>query len=250
MITAAAAVLAVLSCVPVYAHSLWLKADKYNPAAGEKVTITVEWGHGLNKKEKMKDALQEIFVIGPDGKKFVPSRIDDTRYSFKTERAGYYVIGASINSGFMTKTTSGRVKQSKKGLKGVISCMNYDIRTKAVIKAGVGSPAPAGTLDAPLEIIPAGDISSLKKGNSVQVQILFKGKPAAGLTVTADYDGYAGRSHDDHAVSVKTDSSGKATLTLSSKGPWLIQVRQELPYPDRDVCDTSMHAASLCLTVN
>jgi uncharacterized GH25 family protein len=227
-----------------------MTADKDNPAVGEKVTITVSWGHGLAKKQEMKEGvIEKVSVIGPDGKEITPQKIDLIHYSFVPKKAGYYVISAGMHSGFMTKTTTGRKRQSKKGLDNALSCMNFDIRSKMVIRAGKEKSSAASTVGAPIEIVPLGDVSSLKKGDSLEVVIMFKGKPAAGMTVAADHEGFSGKSHDEHSVSARTDASGKVRLKLSKPGVWLIQVKNELPYPDLEVCDTYMYATSLSLTV-
>jgi len=235
---------------PGHAHSLWMTADKDNPAVGEKVTITVSWGHGLAKKQKMKEGvIEKVSVIGPDGKEITPQKIDLIHYSFVPKKAGYYVVSVGMHSGFMTKTTTGRKRQSKKGLDNALSCMNFDIRSKMVIRAGKEKSSAVSTVGAPIEIVPLGDVSILKQGDTLEIIAMFKGKPIKDLAVTGDYEGYTGKSHDDHAISVKTDASGKTRITLSRKGTWLIQVRRELPYPDREVCDTYMYSTSLSLTV-
>jgi hypothetical protein len=79
---------------------------------------------------------KKIYVVTPDGKTITPKKVDETHFRFRVLKPGYYAVGAEINSGFMTKTTTGLKMTDKKGIGNAVSCMNYDIRSKTLVKAG------------------------------------------------------------------------------------------------------------------
>lgn len=232
-----------------FSHNLWLTADNYSPKPGDSVTIDIGWGHGLDKKETMKkNSFRRIYVITPDGKKIRSIKINDTRFRFTAEKAGSYAVGAEINPGFMSKTTTGRVMRNKKGLNNAVSCMNFDIRAKTIINAGGEVPSSKKLVRHPLEIIPLNDPGNLKKDDVLQVMVVFNGKPVAACDIHATHEGFKGKDHEA-ALSVKTDGNGKATIKIIQRGTWVLQARLEKPYPDSKVCDKYMYAAGFTLSV-
>ena len=233
----------------LHAHSMWLQADNYNPKVGENVTIEIGWGHGVNKKEPMRaGAFKKIYVIAPDGKIMTPKKVDNMHYRFRAVKPGYYAIGAEINSGFMTKTTTGRKMTSKKGIDNAVSCINYDIRSKTVIKAGNGNDDPGAKVAHPLEVVILRNAGNVNKNDSVELKVLFRGKPLADADVRATYESYKGKGHDA-PVKVKTDSQGKASIKLTEKGLWIIQVKHDEPYPVKEECDNYVYNTSMTVFV-
>jgi uncharacterized GH25 family protein len=233
-----------------FSHAMWLTAEKYNPAVGENVTINIGWGHGINNKEPMRrESFRRIIAVSPDGKQIALKKVDDMHYQFRAEKPGYYSIGAEINPGFMTKTTTGRKMQSRKGLDNAVSCMSFDIRSKTVIKAGKNSQEEAPLLKHPLEIQPLKDISLLKAGDTLKLRVLFNGRAISGVGINATCEGYEGKDHKAPVVK-KTDSRGEAEISLSRKGLWILQVKNEVPYPVRDECDDYMYSTSITVQVN
>ncbi|MBN2159915.1 MAG: DUF4198 domain-containing protein [Spirochaetes bacterium] len=230
-------------------HSLWLTADNYNPKIGETVTIEIGWGHGFNRKEPLKkNMLRRIYIVSPDGKNIVPAKISETRYRFTPARAGRYAAGAEINPGFMSKTTTGRVKRNKTGLDNVINCMRFDIRAKTVITAGEDGRRARVSAGHPLEIVPLDDTAHLRKNGVLTVMATYNGSPLANSVIEASHEGFHGRDHPA-ALSVKTDSKGTARIPLSHGGKWILQVKHNEPYPDKAVCDNYMYSASFTFIV-
>jgi len=77
-----------------------------------------------------------------------------------------------------------------------------------------------------LEIIPERDPCSLRVGDSLPVQVLYQGRPLAGVHAAA---GYAAVTGHKYPVWVLTDSAGRATLPLDRSGLWFARVLHMVP---------------------
>jgi uncharacterized GH25 family protein len=88
---------------------------------------------------------------------------------------------------------------------------------KLLVHRGSAAPGDAITrpVGQPLEIVPLVDPTHLG-GNLLPVQLLFRGKPLANARI------YAACSDAPTSSTATTDAEGKATLTLSSVGLWVL----------------------------
>ncbi len=86
-----------------------------------------------------------------------------------------------------------------------------------------------------VEIIPlASNPCRLKKGDTLEVAVLFDGKPLANVWVTGGYEGVHGH---EYPVWVRTDAEGRAKILLDRKGAWFVRVLHMVPskdFPDAD----------------
>jgi hypothetical protein len=87
---------------------------------------------------------------------------------------------------------------------------------KAIVRVGAADDRswsePVGL---GLEIVPLGDPTRLRAGDSLAVRVLANGRPLAGSSLRAVARGRP-------PSSVTTDVDGEATLALGAGGPWLI----------------------------
>lgn len=89
-------------------------------------------------------------------------------------------------------------------------------------KAIVGRPALSAIrngLGHVLEIVPQQDPRSLKPGETLRVQVLFRGRPLAGAQVAAVNEGASGES-GTFPVTARTNQNGVAELKLHKSGLW------------------------------
>ena len=94
----------------------------------------------------------------------------------------------------------------------------YSKYARALLRNGAKSTPffqqPSGLI---IEIIPTADPYSLKPGDQLPVQVLFRSKPAANLHMEASW------AHGSETKSVsagRTDANGRLTVTLPEAGLW------------------------------
>ncbi|MBL8209173.1 MAG: DUF4198 domain-containing protein, partial [Bryobacterales bacterium] len=94
----------------------------------------------------------------------------------------------------------------------------YSKYARALLRNGAKSTPffqqPSGLI---IEIIPTADPYSLKPGDQLPVQVLFRGKPAANLHMEASW------AHGSETKSVsagRTDANGRLTVSLPKAGLW------------------------------
>ena len=184
-------------------------------------------------------------------------------YRLPVEKAGAYLVTAKIESGSFTMTAEGRKWGDKKSVSDPIKCVNYHIEAKTVILAG-GSDGNLGfAAGQPLEVIPLTNLNNLKNGDNLDIKVLFQGKPLPNATVRATYAGFdapdiaphgaahqGGKKVEKHyPVETTTDDQGRATVTVTKAGYWLILLSHKPPYPDKETCDEYMYNQAFAFQV-
>jgi len=255
-----------------FSHNLWINPADHFPKVGDTVDIAIAWGHTYNANrldQEMKQGnLAYIKIQGPDGKDVKPVTVSETQYKLKIEKAGVYTVTAGIKPGVFTKTPEGRKWSDKRGLVNPISCTTFSIEAKTLIVAGGKDKNLGGKTGQDLEVIPLSNPKNVKAGDKFNVMVLFKGKPAADVTVNAAYAGFAqeGKAMDvaphnpekakdektkgpHFPASAVTDKAGKASLILGKKGYWMVSICHKTPYPDKTICDEYMNNMALTFEI-
>ena len=242
-----ACAMGLLCSTAAHAHDPWFLLPSYNIAPGGSSPVYIGYGHvfpvdGFLEKKNVKSAE----IVSPDGRKS-PLKEEEIGYSVSAlDEAGAYVLLASQQGGFYTRTKQGNKRQSKEGLKDVINC-SYSMKSaKALVSVGDAGGAFDRKYDHPLEIIPLTDPADLKVGDFMSVQILMHGEPYSSEV----YATYGGFSPDGAYAYTKTaDNDGKASIKILSSGPWMIKVKAEEPYSDTKICDIQRYTSTLTFGV-
>lgn len=252
------------------AHNVWINPSNHYPKVGDTVDLAIAWGHTYKANrldQEMKQGnLAYIRIQGPDGKDVRPVTVSETQYLLKITKPGAYLVTAGIKPGVFTKTPEGRKWTDKRGVENPITCTSFSIEAKSLIIAGGKDTNLKGKTGQDLEVIPLVNPETVKAGGKLNVQVLFKGKPVEIVTVNAAYAGFGeeGKSMDvaphqtsggpqhkapTFPASAVTDSSGKASLSLTKKGCWMISISHKTPYPDKTVCDENMNNMALTFEI-
>ena len=122
----------------------------------------------------------------------------------------------------------------------------YSRASKLLIgKTGELATRPLGHV---LEIVPEKDPAALAGGESLPVQVLFRGKPLAGVRVSA---AYAGAEMKGHAfpVTAETGADGRALLKLDRGGLWYARLIHMVPAQDDPEVDWRSFFSTLTFEV-
>lgn len=227
----------------VQAHDPWFLLPSYNLAPGGLSPIYIGYGHvfpldGFLAKQNVKSAE----IVSLSGKRS-PLKEEEFGYSIsELDAAGTYILLASQQGGFYTRTKQGNKRQSKEGLKDVINCSYSMKNAKALVNVGSGGGPFDQRYAHPLEIIPLTNPADLKVGDFMNIQILMHGEPYRS-EVYATYSGFS--SDGAYAYTRSADDAGKASIKILNSGAWMIKVKAEEPYSDTKVCDIQRYTATL-----
>jgi hypothetical protein len=114
--------------------------------------------------------------------------------------------------------------------------------------AGSDAALATAVLGHALEIVPERDPGELKRGESLPVRVLFKGKPLANAQISAVYAGAQLKGHE-YPVTTRTDADGRALLKLDRAGLWYARmIHMEAAQNDPEV-DWRSYFATLTFAV-
>ncbi len=237
-----------------HAHDMWVTMQDYLVAKSKPAVLSVASAHHFpaHADEIMpRDRMDKVVLLGPDGKELPTAPQGEAQYQSlpPLEAPGTYMIVATPQSGFASKTTEGYQRgKNKKDLKEVIECRYSEKHGKALFTVGApGGAVFSQSLGHKMEIIPMKDPALLKEGDELPVKVVLEGQPAK----TYVYGTYAGFSDESNtfAYTTHTDKEGMAKVKMIKAGTWLLLVKEEMPYSDQTVCDKLSYAASLTFQV-
>lgn len=263
-----AALALVLCAAPALAHNMWLVPADQNPQVGQELEVRIGFGHTYpaNRvdQEVRPGMIKEVLAVGPDGKEIQLTQKGDDLYTLGVTAPGAYLISAVMKPGYFSQGKGGFKRGNKQQLEGVEKCMFFQMIANAPVFAGEAAAAQDAPKSQSLQLLPLADITNLKAGDKLPVQIVFDGKPLADTKITATYAGFEPpkgpefkpdpslspkeqarqkmmhRSKPHYPVNTVTDAQGKADITFPAKGWWLILLGHSTPYEDTAVCDKNM----------
>lgn len=244
-----------------FGHNLWLNATDYGPAlskrTGAHTKIYFGFGHKYPVHDFLnKEKLVEFKLIKPDGK---TRDLEPGEGGFLTtplilKKAGAHVVAAATHTGFYTMYFEGKGVRhklgSKEGLDKVLLSLYYENYTKALINVGeTASDAYATPVGHHIEIIPMENPYLKKVGETLDLKVLHKGRPASFCTVSATYVGFSTK--EDYAYSNKTNAKGISTIRLLNPGQWIIRavVRKPAKETLREKCNEEKYSATISFEV-
>ena len=225
-----------IAMVHLQAHDFWLSATNWQPALeSTSVTITGNVGEKfpLVNDRAAPAGVETWRVIGPNGDLPVTRGFRQQGQSIATsvtmKAPGTYLGVMTVRARVVA--TDGKeftdylreegledviAERAKLGQTNAPARERYARYAKVVVRKGDGPTAhitrPAGLK---AEFVPATDPSTIGPGESLVVQFLVGGKPAAGALLSA--------MSEKSGLDVRTDADGRATFVLPHPGPWLIK---------------------------
>jgi uncharacterized GH25 family protein len=239
------------------AHDLFLIADNWLPKPGERVNVRMVVGHNfpdgstLAMADKMK-----VTLLSPEGKISPLSLTKDGIYqvaSFAPQSTGANVVMSEYKY-FSTRTKAGKfISLPKTEVKEPVEYTTRVSRSAKII-IGTGGANTTKALGMDLEIIPQIDPTTLKAGDLLPVQILYKGKPIVPnrneeIDVKAVYAGFQ-TDEDTYAFAGHTDKNAMCRVKLTQPGTWMIIVERRIPAADLSQAETELYGATLTFRIN
>lgn len=132
----------------------------------------------------------------------------------------------------------------------------YAKYAKALVEVGEGGPpAFARAAGHPLEFVPLRDPRSLRSGDSLTVELRFRGAVLAGAPVHADrvpFDASRAGTADGHGVAglvAVTDARGRFVVPISAEGLWNVRAVHVVEAAPNSGADWDTHWSSLTFAV-
>ena len=206
------------------AHMFIMKPDKMNVSSGSEVVVEATLSEPLFKADisgsmleakEYKISFSAALVSGKsktelDAKSFKPNNSDPSKATASVGSVKISDKGTSVLCG-MFDMINKEGKKTRCFAKTFINLTNDGMTTKLL---GDGSAA---------EIVLIDNVKAIKKGDTVKVKVLLKGKPLADAEVSATFDGAPSKAADNpenEYITVKTDAAGVASFKIDSSNLW------------------------------
>jgi cobalt/nickel transport system permease protein len=202
------------------AHDYWIEKRGDGYAA--------VYGHGDTRLEYDPASLKKVTVYNAAGKVLDFRKEVQSKAIIIRPSGSACLILADLESGYWSKTIYGLKNLPKRKATRPIESFKAYHYSKSIIAAGDAAVKPTEGLR--LDIVPMRNPLELKAGDSLQLKVLWEGKPLAGATMEGD-----------HQKSGVTDKEGMVKVTLK-KGRQIFTVEKRDPLkgdPDADFIDTT-----------
>lgn len=202
----AALMLGGLAAAPeAVAHSVWIEPDK----AGKLMINNGDPGE-LDTYDPAR--VTKAWAFDAAGKPVAAAIERMEKTAAVKPGAGAALVAALFDNKYWAKGQDGKWNNGPKGTVANPTIAGPSYKMPKTYLAPMANFATPLGLD--LEIVPQADPATLKAGDSLTVQVLLKGKPLADAGLVADI--FLG--HDTKAEKIKTDTDGRATVTVPARG--------------------------------
>ena len=255
------------------AHDMFLKLTSFYLAPDQKATVALYNGTFDNSENVItRERMLDVSMVGPMKQR---EQQNSTQWrdsgttallDIKADEPGTYVVGVSTKARTIELTAKDfndylshdgvldmLADRKKEGILDEDATELYSKHVKAVVQVGDRrTDAFKVKLGYPIEIIPMQNPYLLSAGDTLNVQVLFRGKPVANELVYSSYAGF--HSHNDtgehaNAVNTRTDSEGIARIPLEKAGHWFVRLIH-MEKAGRDGVDYESNWATLTFEIN
>lgn len=241
----------------LFAHDLYLMPAKFKVEPGDKVVISVHNGDSFPTSEgptdpkrlleaRMSDGtpLEQLMTLGRATHGLAEIKTKGSIYAYLhtepkllelgPEKFESYLKEEGLDHAIAYRAQHG---ESAKGGREMYSKYAKTLLTSNAPDAGFSK-----VLGLTIEIIPEVNPALLKPGDQLPIQVLFRGKPAAGLQVIK---AWAVGATGQHATAGRTDEQGRIRIPIESAAKWRIHTVAIERHPDAAQADWQSFWASL-----
>lgn len=222
----AAALLALLLAPVASAHEFVLKPQPWpSYSSGQSVPFSLVSSHVFMISEELENPAN---VEASYGGQTIPVSANE---AFKTfdgvvtlQGPGAALLHGHRKGEVWSKTPKGVLKGDRSTLKGVVWSRKYEKFCKTLLAVDGKSEGWDQRVGDDLEIVPLNNPLTLRPGDQLEVQILYKGSPASPEAVTATYDGFT-TVPNSYAYFTEPYGEGKARIQIAAPGLWMVRVQ-------------------------
>ena len=228
-------------------HSIFIQSGRHQVTQGKASPLFFCYGHHFPVDDAVRRRkLAYVRVIAPD-RATSDIALRDERclhsYLVNYDQPGTYVLVAETTPGYfaMYIDKKGRKRHSLKPMSTfsgratkILSSMRSSQWAKTYVFCGKPSvPFPA-RVGLPLELVPATDLSQLKQGDNLSLQIYRDGTPFSGEGHwDATYNGFSTEAEDMY-IQRTACTGGNFTVPIDVSGRWYVRFFTKIPAPDAD----------------
>lgn len=242
----ALAVIALASAVG-YAHDIAVF-----PAGGaDGVRLTVRYGHPGDYQETAAGKLVSLDAYPPGGeRRSYAGRLRPDGITLVTPpltdatAQGTWVFSTFYDNGFFLRTDEGRTVNTTRAEYPAAKSATHNLKYgKALLPVGQSGPGFDRTVGHRLELVPGQDPFGVAPGGTVDVLVLFDGKPLAGASVFV-----YGERETDTPVTLESNAEGLVQVALDRAGTFIVGTEHGVESRHPDLASRDVYAASLVFT--
>jgi len=262
----ALALLAALTARPAAGHDFWLEPSRFEPAAGELVTVGLRVGEPWTDGGAADPAgepvardpqrIESFALVGPAGEEPVAGRdgADPAGLLRPPAPGRYTVVYRSHPTPVTLDAQRFEAYLAEEGLDGVLAARaargaggepgreRFSRCAKALLRVGESAAAPDRPVGLRLELIAEADPYALAGGGELPLALLFEGAPLAGSLVEAYGPGGRRRA-------ARSGVDGRVRFDLDAAGRWLVTAVHMVPAPAASGADWESVWASLAFAL-
>lgn len=256
--------MAFMTPAAVSAHSLYIQAARCHVSPGKSSPLFFCYGHHIPVDDAIRrEKLSYIHVLDPDGDvRNIKLREEKSLHSYLVdyEKPGIYTLTAETTPGYFTMwfDKKGRKRHSIKPMSAVVdqaSKIEMSLRSSQWTKTYVlcdktDKPFPA-FVGLPLELVPDRDVTQLKPGEVVQLQVYMDGEPYNGGGVwDATYNGFSTQAEDMYLPKSEI-KTGAFKIPLDIPGRWFVRfyLKTDAPKDLKGECLQEKRTATLVFEI-
>lgn len=217
---------------PAPAHDFWIEPSTFSPEPVATVRADLKVGEDFDGRSVRRSAahIERFFVVGPGGERSVPGREGTTPAGLApidgrgAHLIGYVSTGSAINlpaarfeSYLEHEGLEGIVRQRRERGESSQPGRELFVRSaKSLLHAGEEGEGFGRLLGLPLELVPLLDPATVAPGDSLELELRFRGQPVADVLVRL-----RGHQRPADPASRRTGADGRVGFTVDGAGPWL-----------------------------
>jgi uncharacterized GH25 family protein len=243
-------------CSTAFAHDTWVETNTNLIRTGDAVAIDLKLGNHGNAHRDFKLASKldldgvTLDVIAPGGARYdLLDRLRDVGYApnegywtarFTATKPGLYVVAHTLDK----VVNHGRPVRS---IKSARACF---VVSESLDRVPQENPGFDHRLGNGLEIVPAANpVTPMGPGVPIDVQVLYKGEPLAGTTVSFIPRGETLSEGFDEHYERRTDADGRASFTPKAGNVYLVVAHRTEPGESAPDYDSTSYSATLTVFV-